>query len=86
MVRTCENRGFQLSLTDDKCKQCGQPTHSTVDPIATGTYNAAEDSGVTPTGTGPMSDDDSARVEQLLGHIAGQSHFEERDNLLGELA
>jgi serine/threonine-protein kinase len=33
-----------------------------------------------------MSDDDSARVEQLLGHIAGQSHFEERYILLDELA
>jgi serine/threonine protein kinase len=86
VVRFCENCGFQLSLTGDKCQQCGQPIHSTVRPIATGTFNAADDSGVTPTGTGPMSDDDSARVEQLLGHIAGQSHFEERYILLEELA
>ncbi len=88
MVQTCEKCGAQLSLPTDRCQQGGHPLHSTIESIpTTRPYTAPDDSAVPPTRLPePLPDDDSARVERLLGHIAGQSHFEERYILQGELA
>lgn len=102
MVLSCVKCGVPLSAPADKCQQCGHPIETTrfldgheavcpdeptIDPFAArsvplpiGGTSSAPDTGAT------LPDDDSARVERLLGHIAGQSHFEERYILRNELA
>ncbi|QEH31871.1 Serine/threonine-protein kinase PknB [Aquisphaera giovannonii] len=82
----CENCGVELSLPTDRCQECGHPLQLTFDPMGTSTDLGPGGHAHTPTPQGTLPDDDAAKVERLLGHIAGQSHFEERYILRGELA
>src|SRR5437868_1052786 len=83
---SCEKCGVLLSLPAEICQQCGHPVHATIYPDRYRTDPRPDDSVIPSTVPGPLSDNDSTRVEQLLGQIAGQSHFEERYILRGELA
>ncbi len=89
MLLTCEKCGVQLSLPADSCQECGHPIPSTIDHTITQPAPrppADMDSAQSVAPSFVPSGDDAERVERLLGHIAGQSHFEERYTLRGELA
>jgi serine/threonine-protein kinase len=93
-VAKCVNCGVPLSLPCENCQACGHPVNGTIDPEATHPIlpptaphpSPAENATPQDLPAATPPEDDSVKVERLLGHIAGQSHFEERYELRGELA
>ena len=90
---TCERCGVQLSSPTGRCQACGhpltlalQPGCTLVEPESPQAEASTREFEDRRAATRPAAEEDEGKVDVLLRHIAGQSHFEERYELKGLLA
>ena len=82
MNPTCAKCGMVLSCSADRCHACGHVILAATQPFLPSTDCERKDSA----SESMPHQEEEAKVERLLGHIASQSHFEERYELREVLA